>query len=94
MIMVDKLFKAVSLNSRARFIGTRTNHQWCHMWCEPGNEEELHKFALAIGMKIEWFQDKKNFPHYDLIPSKRKKAIELGAIEIDLKQYLKQRKLK
>lgn len=44
--------------------------------------EELHTFAKKLGLRHEWFQDK-TFPHYDLVASKRRKAIELGAIEIE-----------
>lgn len=66
---------------------------YCHMFCDAEDDiAELHTFAGALGMKRKWFQDRKNFPHYDLAPSKRKLAIERGAIEIDLmgmKQKLK-----
>jgi hypothetical protein len=54
---------------------------WCHLWTDS-NIEELHNLALKIGLKRSWFQDKKRFPHYDLVPSKRKLAIENGASRI------------
>lgn len=47
--------------------------------------EELHAMADAIGMKREWFQDH-NTPHYDVCQEKRAKAIELGAIEVDMRR--------
>jgi hypothetical protein len=58
----------------------------CHLTADT--EEELHAMALSIGLKRAWFQDgeKHTMPHYDLVASKRKKAIKKGAIEIDRKQ--------
>jgi hypothetical protein len=42
--------------------------------------EELHEFALKIGLKREWFQDKGKFSHYDLTtPRKRGQAVLMGA---------------
>jgi hypothetical protein len=58
------------------------------------SEEELHEFANKIGMKSEWFQNKK-LPHYDLTVKRRQLALSLGAIEVDsswVKQRLKDRK--
>jgi len=52
----------------------------CHMVADT--DEELHGMAKAIGMKEEWFQPR-SFPHYDVCLFRRKKAIELGAVEID-----------
>lgn len=37
--------------------------------------------ARAIGLKREWFQAKDKLPHYDLVSTKREKAIECGAVE-------------
>ncbi len=95
MIYVDELFVAESKDPQARFVGSRTGHKWCHMWCDNGEEDQLHRIAKAIGMKKEWFQDKKDFPHYDLIPSKRDKAIKNGAMPYSLYEWIrngKQRK--
>lgn len=92
MIMVDQLAKTVSADEHARFVGSRHDHQWCHMWCESGDEEALHALAASIGMKRQWFQRKPGFPHYDLVPTKRDRAIEAGAVETDLKEWLKARR--
>lgn len=43
--------------------------------------DELHEMAASIGLKREWFQDKR-FPHYDVQASKRRKAVAKGAVEI------------
>lgn len=37
--------------------------------------------ARAVGMRREWFQNHVDHPHYDLVPSRRARAIELGAVE-------------
>lgn len=51
----------------------------CHMIAD--SESELHLMAQTIGMRREWFQPK-SFPHYDLTPSRRRKAVYCGAIEL------------
>jgi len=53
----------------------------CHMAAD--SLDELHAMAERIGMKRLWFQGKNpKHPHYDLIKSKRDKAVELGAKEV------------
>lgn len=49
---------------------------------------ELHSFAASLGLKRSWFQDK-TIAHYDLTVNKRRQAISLGAIEIDVKTFMK-----
>lgn len=83
VVYVDKLFFAVS--KKARRVGERNGHQWCHMWSE--DVEALHVIAKKIGMKRAWFQDKPGFPHYDLTPGKRKLAVAAGAVEISLIEW-------
>ena len=61
---------------------------WCHMWADT--EAELHRMARAIGLKREWFQDQSIIPHYDLIPRRRTKAIELGAREYPLGKWMRE----
>jgi hypothetical protein len=43
-------------------------------------------------MKREWFQNKPCFPHYDLVPTRRAVAIRYGAVERELRDYLRERK--
>lgn len=52
---------------------------WCHMTADT--LDELHHMAQNIGLKREWFQDHPRHPHYDLVRSKRDKALALGATE-------------
>ncbi len=68
MIVVD------SLHYTHRVAGSR---KWCHLISDH-SLGELHCFAEIIGLKKEWFQNKR-YPHYDLVESKRKLAIKFGA---------------
>jgi len=54
----------------------------CHLFSMDSPEETLHLFAAKLGLKRSWFQDDPRLPHYDLSPRKRKRAVELGAIEV------------
>lgn len=59
----------------------------CHMTADT--EDELHKMALRIGMKTSWFQNNERRPnmwHYDLTPSRRARAVRLGAIEVTTRE--------
>lgn len=58
----------------------------CHMLADT--LDELHQMADKLELKREWFQDTPGHPHYDLSLSKRRKAIELGAVMIDNRQML------
>jgi hypothetical protein len=58
----------------------------CHLTAD--SLDELHAFALQIGMKREWFQ-LGSLPHYDLTPQRRKAAVDFGAVELT-KQNLRE----
>ena len=88
MIYVDKLFVFESLNAQAFRTGAQFGHKWCHMWCD-GDVGELHAMADRIGLKRTWFQDKPGFAHYDLVPPRREAALERGAVEMDLRDWLR-----
>lgn len=51
----------------------------CHMFADT--LPELHEMAIVIGLKRAWFQ-KKSAAHYDLTASRRKLAVENGAVEL------------
>lgn len=50
--------------------------------------EELHAFAISIGVKLDWFQRDAKRPHYDISKAFKQKAIARGAIEVDDRQLL------
>jgi hypothetical protein len=68
---------------------------WCHLLAD--SLEELHLFALELGVKKESFQSppKVKYPHYDLPYFRRVLAIEKGALEISRREVIeKARNLK
>lgn len=52
----------------------------CHMLADT--EDELHCMADRIGVKRRWFQQQTSVPHYDVSLSKRRLAVEAGAVEL------------
>lgn len=58
----------------------------CHLVADT--LDELHAFAASIGMRREWFQDKRSGPHYDLTASRRAEAVRLGAVELDDDEFI------
>jgi len=66
--------------------------QWCHMWTD-GDIEELHRMAIRIGLNFTWFQDRLNFPYYDLSPARRNLAIKLGAEHKPLRRWIEEKRL-
>lgn len=88
-VYVDPLFKvhpAMVKNAQARRL-TEKHGEWCHMIADT--QEELIDFAVRMGMRYSWIQ-KPNTPevHFDLVPSRRTKAIRMGAIEITQKELV------
>ncbi len=57
-----------------------------HLQADTTNE--LHEFAGRLGLKRSWFQARPGRPemeHYDLTRSKRTLALELGAVDEDMR---------
>jgi hypothetical protein len=54
---------------------------WCHMFAD--SLKELHEFAAKLNLRRDWFQPDLRLPHYDITETRRKKAVSLGAIEVD-----------
>jgi hypothetical protein len=68
--------------------GTR---QWCHLASDLTDQagvDELNAFADRIGLKREWFQNRKFLPHYDLQPNLRRRAVQAGAIEVSGRDFV------
>jgi hypothetical protein len=64
----------------------------CHMIADT--LDELHAVADQIGMRRTWFQPT-SFPHYDVSLTRRKVALELGAIVLTRRELgLKMRELR
>ena len=58
----------------------------CHMVAD--RIEELHEMALRIGMPRHAYQGppKTRYPHYDIPWELRSKAVDLGAVEIAMRE--------
>lgn len=62
----------------------------CHMFTDDLKDiEPLHQLAAKIGLKKSYFQNKKGFPHYDLVSSKRQFAIDNGAMALNAEDKFK-----
>lgn len=85
------------------YVDPLMNHGWVmrgrnlpnsHLFADT--VEELHAFALRIGMRLEWFQAKGRLPHYDLTPDRRARAVRMGAREVTRRQlveFMRNRKI-
>lgn len=51
--------------------------QWCHLVAD--SLEELHGFAISLGLKRGWFQAQASLPHYDVTVETRNIALSRGA---------------
>lgn len=82
-------------NMRMRATVGRLQARWSHLIADT--EEELHEFAERLGLQRWMFQDPRedkrppapdsyaaNTWHYDVVDTKRRQAIEMGAIAVDL----------
>ena len=59
-----------------------------HMYADT--VEELHEMAKRLGLKREWFQNKrKKLPHYDISLSKKRLAIGLGTVPVKYPNHMR-----
>ena len=57
----------------------------CHLIADT--DEELHEIARLIGVARKWHQaPPEHDSHYDICASMRKKAVELGVVEISYRE--------
>ncbi len=59
----------------------------CHLWADL--PEELKAFSAKLGLKKSWYQPHALVPHYDLTSNKRRQAIEAGAVELPMREWLR-----
>lgn len=69
----------------------------CHLFHLDNVVSDLDVVAFTLGLKPGWRHDAPGFPHYDLTPAKRAKAVELGIRELhrrdpEFKAYLIRRR--
>ncbi len=62
----------------------------CHLIAD--SVDELISFAVSIGLRREWFQEKSS-PHFDLTADTRMIAIEKGAIELGQREFVSRLRL-
>jgi hypothetical protein len=86
MIMVDEIMKWP--HARYPFMDGS-----CHLTTD-GDLEELHAFAISIGLRRGWFQNHVLCPHYDLTPRKRALALSKGAVFVSARAQAKARREK
>jgi hypothetical protein len=51
--------------------------------------EELHLFALQLGLRREWLHRHDGLPHYDLTPQLRDHALSLGAVPVPSREQVR-----
>lgn len=70
-------------------VHSSANWRWdksCHLIAETVTE--LHAFAASLGIEQRRFHRRAGFPHYDLPPELRLRAVELGAIELSRREFV------
>lgn len=59
-----------------------------HLWSP--DRDALHAFAVSIGMRRVWFQDRPVLYHYDLLTQgKRRLALDKGAIRVTSRELVR-----
>ncbi len=64
---------------------------WCHLVAD--SLDELHEFAVALGLRRDWFQGKASYPHYDVTTFVRDRALQIGASQGSKAQIIASAKL-
>ena len=55
-------------------------HAWFHLTAD--SMQEMHEFALEIGVTVHAFHRGARHPHYDITAGQRKRALMHGAVAI------------
>ncbi|MFC3901333.1 Protein of unknown function [Acinetobacter marinus] len=69
-------------NMRIKYKGK----EWCHLMAD--SLDELHEFALFLGLHRGWFHRSASYPHYDVTVEVRAKAIIHGALPAQRKTII------
>lgn len=76
-VYVDDMLLFADVPNGSRVI----SGNWSHLMADT--DEELHTFALRLGLRREWAQYEGTWKsHYDVTESIRRKALRMGAILI------------
>ena len=73
---------------RLRAVPTSRAWRWpqaAHLVAD--SEAELHAFAASIGLLRAWYQPR-SFPHYDLTPSRWRRAVQRGAQIVERRELV------
>lgn len=86
-VYVDSFYIAASVMNGSRTV----RGKWCHLTADTS--EELNAMADKIGLRRSWIQDEGIIgqEHYDVTMSKRKLAVEAGAVEVDFREHVRKR---
>lgn len=63
-------------------------HRRCGHLVSDSSLDELHEFAVSLGLRREWFQ-RKSVPHYDLTGRHYELALERGAILVSSREIVR-----
>jgi hypothetical protein len=71
----------------------RPGRWWCHLLCDdfsPAGLQQLHGFAARMGLHTRAFHDPpgRPRPHYDLTPEMREVALQMGALQLTMRQVV------
>lgn len=59
----------------------------CHL-VVPAGRARLHAFARGIGVSGWSYHQRTRFPHYDLTPEQRARAVAAGAVELTTRDLI------
>lgn len=72
-----------NIPARVPYRGRVIDSTWCHLMAD--SVAELDAFAVSIGMRTTWRQNKASGVHYDLTAGRRRAAVDAGAQEIGIR---------
>lgn len=70
---------------------------WCHLWCSDKDDRAaLDRFAKRIGLATHYAQvgGAMKLYHYDLTGSMRQKALQYGAVEKSMHEWMREQNIR